>query len=198
MPEAFWEKVPVPEGRFLTGANLISLGRIPLSAGAAYFVLLGSRPPAGVFILLAAASDWLDGRVARSTGTVSDWGRILDPLADKISFGLLALALVHGGLLKLWILLAIAARDLVIGLGGLLVAGRAKPPSALMPGKVSTCAAAAFLARQALFPEAQLIPDILPGADILGVIALASLLYSFVRYLAAFPGLMEGGGRRCA
>lgn len=177
---------------------MISLFRIPLSAGAAYFVLLGSRLPAGIFILLAAASDWLDGRLARSTGTVSDWGRILDPLADKVSFGLFALALVHGGLLRLWILLAMASRDLIIGLGGLLVAGRAKPPSAMMPGKVSTVATAVFLTRQALFPEAQAIPDILPGADILGIAALASLLYSFVWYLAAFPGLMGERGRRCA
>jgi len=188
----------VSEGRFVTWANLISLLRIPLTVAAAFFVARGLRLHAGVFVVLAAASDWLDGYLARSTGTVSGWGKILDPLADKVSFGLFALALVLCGLLRPWILLAMVARDLIIGLGGLLVAVRGEPPSAGMPGKVSTGATALFLARQALFPEAQVIPGILPGADLLGVIALASLLYSFGWYLAAFRRLIEGGGRRCA
>jgi dsRNA-specific ribonuclease len=45
-------------------------------------------------ILLAVATDYFDGKVARWTGTVSEWGKVLDPLADKLAAAVVVLALV--------------------------------------------------------------------------------------------------------
>lgn len=186
------------EGRFLTRANFLSIARIPLGGAASLFLVARMPLPAGVFVFLAIATDWLDGLVARRTKTVSDWGRILDPLADKIAFALFAWALVHVGALELWILVVLISRDLLIGTGGLFLARRVKPPSARLSGKISTVLMALFLTRQAFLPGAALPPELLPGADLLGMAAMAAVLLSLVDYLTAFPGLVRTESRRCA
>lgn len=186
------------EGRFFTAANVISLVRIPFGAAASYFILRGMPLLSGLFVFTAIASDWLDGCVARRTGTVSDWGRLLDPLADKIAFALFAWALVHTGALRLWVLMVLLSRDVLIGVGGLFLAGRMKPPSARPLGKLSTVLMALFLTRQAFFPGAVLGPTVLPGADLLGAAAMLLVIASFIDYLAAFPRLCRTESRRCA
>lgn len=186
------------EGRFFTAANLISLARIPLGAAASYFIVRNIHLAAGIFVFTAIATDWLDGFVARRTGTVSDWGRILDPLADKAAFALFAWALVHTGALRLWVLVVLLSRDVLIGVGGLFLAGRLKPPSARPLGKLSTVLMALFLTRQAFFPAAAVGPDVLPGADLLGAAAMLMVIVSFIDYLAAFPKLCRTESLRCA
>lgn len=186
------------EGRFFTAANAISLARIPLGAAASFFIVRQMPFAAGILLFAAIASDWLDGLVARRTGTVSDWGRILDPLADKVAFALFAWALVHTGALRLWVLLVLLSRDVLIGVGGLFLAKRLKPPSARPLGKLSTVLMALFLTRQALFPGAALGPELLPGTDLLGVAAMAMVVTSFIDYLAAFSGLYRTESSRCA
>lgn len=188
----------VAEGRFLTAANMISLARIPLGAAASYCIVRGMPSLSGVFVFAAILSDWLDGFLARRTGTTSDWGRVLDPLADKTAFALFSWALVHAGALRLWVLLVLLSRDILIGLGGLFIAGRMRPPSARPLGKLSTLLMALFLARQALLPGAVIGPEILPGADLLGTAAMLLVITSFFDYLAAFPGLCRTESRRCA
>jgi CDP-diacylglycerol--glycerol-3-phosphate 3-phosphatidyltransferase len=185
----------MPDPGFFGAANCLSLARIPLSLLASYFLIRGMFPLTGVFALAAVATDWLDGLVARRTGTESDWGRILDPLADKVSYSLFALAMVYAGVLRLWILLVLVSRDALIGAGGLLLAKRFSPPGARVSGKVSTILVAAFLLRQALLPGASLA-DILPGADILGVCAMAAVLLSLLDYILVFARRMttEGAG----
>ncbi|MCY3828022.1 MAG: CDP-diacylglycerol--glycerol-3-phosphate 3-phosphatidyltransferase [Rhodospirillaceae bacterium] len=86
--------MPVSRSTLLQAPNLLTLGRV---AVVPFFVAAFWLPePAlhwaafGLFAL-AGATDWLDGWLARRTGQVSDFGRFLDPVADKI---LVAAALV--------------------------------------------------------------------------------------------------------
>ncbi len=174
-------------GRFLAAANMISISRIPLAAGAAICIQSGQRVPIAVFMIAAAATDWLDGFVARKTGTVSDWGKILDPAADKIAFIVAALALVKAGLLEAWVLWMLLARDGLIAAGGLLMSARLKPPSSNIWGKAATTALALFMIRQALFPDLSWPRSgILPGADILGTAAAVLIAVSFLTYIVVF------------
>ncbi len=86
--------MPVSRSTLLLAPNLLTLGRVALVP---FFVAAFWLPePAGTWaafalFALAGATDWLDGRLARRRGTVSDFGRFLDPVADKI---LVAAALV--------------------------------------------------------------------------------------------------------
>ncbi|MFZ5518143.1 MAG: CDP-diacylglycerol--glycerol-3-phosphate 3-phosphatidyltransferase [Candidatus Zhuqueibacterota bacterium] len=66
-----------------------------------------------VFII-ASLTDWYDGYYARKFGTVSKWGKFLDPLADKILVSAALFAFYSLGYIKLWVVIIIVARDFLI------------------------------------------------------------------------------------
>ncbi len=114
---------------FLTLPNTLSLLRLFLVVPL-IFVMVSSLPNArlwaGFIILLGVATDYFDGVLARKLNCESEWGRILDPLADKVGLGGLAVLLVALGEMPLWFLLAIIVRDLLILAGGLFIKARFK------------------------------------------------------------------------
>lgn len=69
--------------------------------------------------LISCATDFLDGYLARRFDEVSDLGKIIDPIADKIMVGAGALSLVANGKIPLWFLAIIIGRDILILLGGI-------------------------------------------------------------------------------
>lgn len=119
---------------FWTPSNVLSLSR-PLLAIVFAVVMLSGRPDArawGAFILfLTGLTDRYDGILARKFNQETEWGRILDPLADKIAAGIGAIVLVILGDLPLWFLLLLVVRDLLILSGGLVLKARkgVVPPS---------------------------------------------------------------------
>ena len=68
-----------------------------------------------VFII-AAITDWYDGWLARKFNYITEWGKFMDPLADKILTSTAFMAFVIVGILPLWMVLLIIIRDLVITL----------------------------------------------------------------------------------
>jgi len=69
-----------------------------------------------VVFLIAALTDWYDGWLARKYNYISELGKFLDPLADKILTSTAFFAFVYIGLLNLWMVLIIVVRDLVVTL----------------------------------------------------------------------------------
>jgi len=102
------------ESRILTIPNVLSFARL---ASVPVFValIISGREEAGVIIFtVGAASDFFDGFIARRFGQVSELGRLLDPLADRVLIVALCIALVARDVLPLWLTLAIIARDLIL------------------------------------------------------------------------------------
>lgn len=98
----------------LTIPNVISFARL---AAVPVFVWLFTTGREGAAVILfgaAAWTDFLDGYVARRTGAVSELGRLLDPLADRIFIIAIAIALVARGTLAWWLAAAVIARDLIV------------------------------------------------------------------------------------
>lgn len=120
--------------RFLTISNLLSLFRALLAIPFAV-VMLSDMPDAtswGIGLLaVAALTDKLDGVLARRLKEETEWGKVLDPLADKIGMGAVAIVLVVVGMLPLWFLVAVLARDVLILAGGIALKSRrgVVPPS---------------------------------------------------------------------
>src|ERR687884_1341571 len=80
--------------------------------------LLGETPngdalAAGVFAL-AALTDGLDGYIARSRGSVTTFGKLMDPLADKLLIVAALVSLVSLGRLAAWVAMVIIARELAV------------------------------------------------------------------------------------
>jgi cardiolipin synthase len=167
-------------GPFLTLPNVLSISRVPLSLLASILLLRDLAVPAAIAALLAVLTDWLDGAVARARGMESEWGRLLDPLADKAGFAFFGAGLAITHRLPPWLLLLVVARDLLIVAGGfILLRKRTAPPRSNLGGKISTCVLAAYMIRQTLDP----VPGFFAGLDWLGVAALASILAGLAGYV---------------
>jgi len=71
---------------------------------------------AAVLFVAAIVTDWYDGMIARRTGTVTEFGKLADPIADKALTGmaLIGLSLIH--LLPWWVTVVILARELAVTL----------------------------------------------------------------------------------
>jgi len=166
----------------LTPPNLLSLLRIPLSLAASAFLVSGDTVPMIVFASAAILTDWLDGLVARKTDSVSRWGMILDPAADKIGFAAFGTALAISGRIPVWFILLVVFRDVLIAAGGLALArgGAGAPPSNAW-GKASTVILSAYMVRQAVHPASSTLAL---GLDTLGLAALAGLAASTASYAA--------------
>lgn len=102
-------------------ANLITLARILLvfPFAAMFFIDAAWAPVAALVIfVIAAASDFLDGWVARARGEVSALGAALDPVADKLLVAAALLLLVKNGVIReagVVAALAILLREMFVG-----------------------------------------------------------------------------------
>src|SRR3546814_14892166 len=63
---------------------------------------------------VAEVSDALDGILARRSGTVSDFGKVIDPMADSLYRALVFLAFLAVGWMSVWLVAIIFARDIVV------------------------------------------------------------------------------------
>ncbi|HEX9298684.1 MAG TPA: CDP-alcohol phosphatidyltransferase family protein [Actinomycetota bacterium] len=101
--------------RVLTVPNGISAARIALIPVFVWLVLDHDTTTAGVVLFaIVVATDWVDGMIARRTGQVSDVGKILDPVADRLAIAAGLIALVIRGIFPLWAAAAILVRDLAV------------------------------------------------------------------------------------
>ncbi len=101
--------------------NLISVSRFLFALPAIYLILFHSSPRndliAAALVGASLLTDVLDGFVARTFNMISDLGKMLDPVTDKVIVFLIAVALAFGDrapLLPVWLLGLIIIRDLVI------------------------------------------------------------------------------------
>ena len=94
---------------------------------------------AGIFILLAA-TDGLDGYLARSRGEVTNFGKFIDPLADKILVAAALLALIELGVLPSWVALVILTREFIVSGIRMVAASQGVVIAASWYGKAKTVA----------------------------------------------------------
>ena len=131
-----------------TVSNALSALRVVLAVPTLYYIWLGPEHRWYVFWIVIAMvlSDILDGVLARARNEVTEWGKIIDPIADKLAIDSIAALLVYAKGLPLWVAAAVIGRDVLIVIGGVLLASRIKVvPSSNFWGKATTCVMAALL-----------------------------------------------------
>lgn len=92
---------------------------------------------AAVFIVFSL-TDTMDGQIARRQGSVSDLGKFLDPLADKLFVLSVLIVLVQEGLVAAWVVVVIFSRELLITLLRTAAAGQGRILAAAPLGKTKT------------------------------------------------------------
>ncbi|MHB8760876.1 MAG: CDP-alcohol phosphatidyltransferase family protein [Coriobacteriia bacterium] len=106
-------------------ANLITIVRLVLVP--IFFVVLmdadGERSRLAAFVIyaIAGSTDWIDGQLARRTHTVTQFGKIVDPLVDRLllASGVLGLYLI--GELPLWVPIVLVVRDMYLLYGAFVL-----------------------------------------------------------------------------
>lgn len=175
-------------GQFWTFANLLSIARLILVIPITYLILTdGSVVWLFGLLFIALVTDWFDGRVARWSRTVSEWGKVLDPLADKAAAAAIVMALVVRGVLPLWFLVVIVARDSAIVLGGVVLARRTgQVVMSVWMGKVAVTALSITVLAGLLRADA-------PVLDFCVWVTTGLLIYSFFLYMVRWIRLMRAG-----
>ena len=177
-----------PLGQFWTVANMLSLFRVVLAIPITYLILIdGSVGWILGLILLAGLTDWFDGHLARWSHTVSNWGKVLDPLSDKAMALMVSGALVIRGDLPIWFVGIIMVRDVLIVLGSVLLTRRiGQVQMSIWWGKVAVTALAVTVLAALLKAD----PPIFRFCIWL---TLALMLYSFMLYLHRYRKLWRTG-----
>jgi CDP-diacylglycerol--glycerol-3-phosphate 3-phosphatidyltransferase len=123
-------------------ANRITLSRLALTV--VFVVALNSswqyaRTAALVIFLIAGLTDFIDGEIARRYGIITNFGKLMDPLVDKIMIAAAFISLVPLKAVPAWAATAVVARDfLVTGLRLMATArGRILPAESLGKQKTS-------------------------------------------------------------
>lgn len=138
---------------------------------------------AALIFIIASTTDWVDGYYARKYGLVTNLGKFLDPLADKLLVSAALIALVQLGLAPAWIVIVIISREFAVTGLRLVLAGEGEVVAANMLGKIKTwtqiVAIAALLLHNIPFSLLSI-----PFADISLWIALVFTIWSGWDYFA--------------
>jgi CDP-diacylglycerol--glycerol-3-phosphate 3-phosphatidyltransferase len=135
--------------------NALTLARLVLIPVFVVLVLTsdgGHSWPAAIVFAVAAVTDQVDGWLARRWRVESSFGKVADPLADRLMIDAAVILLWHAGRLP-WIALVIPARDIALVAGYKLVVDRGYDFSVNVAGKAATWLLYASLAFVMVTPE---------------------------------------------
>lgn len=94
--------------------NKLTMGRVCAIPVFIVVYLLGFHVAATILFIAAAATDTLDGHIARSQGLVTNFGKLMDPLADKLLTMAAFLVLVGAGQVASWMVIIILGREFAV------------------------------------------------------------------------------------
>jgi phosphatidylglycerophosphate synthase len=177
-------------GKVFTISNLISFSRILLVVPVLYRHYTNELNFDGFIIGLIAygvVSDYLDGFVARKTNTISEVGKMIDPVSDKIAAGLLFIYTAIIGWIPLWFLWLFIIRDLLILLGSSFIKVRyGKVAMSTLSGKISVNVISIYWISVFFFRDALVAHSVLLWASV-GIMS-----FSFIMYLLRYRNIMKG------
>lgn len=129
----------------------------------------------GVFIL-ASLTDYVDGQIARKCNQVSDFGKFLDPLADKLLTIAAMTMFCEWGMMPAWALIVVLTREFAVTGLRLVAVGKGKVIAAGWSGKVKTASTMIGLCFMMAFPSVQLI------SLLVNAVILVTTVYSGIEY----------------
>ncbi len=100
-------------------SNIFSLLRIVLIAPVVILLVNEQTITALIIGAIAGFTDFLDGYFARKLNQVTELGKILDPIADKLFLGAIALTIMLQEIIPFWFFAALVLRDALILIGGI-------------------------------------------------------------------------------
>ena len=122
----------------MTTASKITLIRVVLIPVYMVLMLLGYTIPALIVFIVASLTDFVDGQIARRCNQVSDFGKFLDPLADKLLVIAAMVIFVQWGRMPSWALMVVLTREFAVTGLRLISVGNGRVIAAGWSGKIKT------------------------------------------------------------
>lgn len=123
--------------------NKISIARICLIP-VFLIVVMAQKIPyndlwAAIIFAIASLTDGIDGHIARKYNLITDFGKFLDPLADKLLVSTALICFVQLGRMPAWMAIVIIAREFIVTGLRSVAASKGVILAAIMTGKIKTC-----------------------------------------------------------
>ncbi len=167
----------------MTTASKITLVRVALIPFYMLLLLLHistgtewMRWAALAFFIVASVSDFLDGYIARHYNQVSDFGKFLDPLADKLLVTAALLIFIEWGRMPAWAVMIVIAREFAISGLRMVAANNGTVIAAAWSGKIKTSCTMVGLIAMMVFTASHTLDLIVM------IVIVVTTLYSGVEY----------------
>jgi len=136
-----------------------------------------------ILFALASITDFFDGQIARKRNLVTNFGKIMDPLADKILVYSALCLFLEGGYIKSWMLIVILAREFIIAGMRTVAASEGRVLAAGMSGKIKTVmqmVGVIIMMIGLAFPD---IENILVIGSLIFLLSIVATVYSGLEYV---------------
>lgn len=184
------DKKVLVTGRVFTISNFISFSRVIIAFPIIYSHYANNlmyNTEVIILILYGIISDYLDGLVARKTNTISEVGKIIDPISDKLCAGALFIYTVYLGWVPMWFLVFFIVRDALIIVGSSYIKIKyGKVAMSTMSGKISINVIAAYWMMVFFFRESTGIHELLLWMSV------TIMVISFLDYFNRYRKIMRG------
>lgn len=182
------KKKMLVSNKYVTLANFFSVSRVLVSPFIIWeHMINGASVVFTVLVVYAIISDYLDGWAARFNNEITEFGKIADPIADKLLAGILFVYAAWLGLIPMWFLWAFLIRDLLILAGSIYIGKtRGKVAMSVMSGKIFVNFLAVYWLLVMFFPlQLGLI-------TVVFISTMTLLLTSFIEYFVRFVRIVKG------
>ena len=159
--------------------TLVRVAFIPLFM--AFMYVSGGEPGLWMWLslavfILASLTDYVDGQIARKRNQVSDFGKFLDPLADKLLTIAAMVMFCEWGMFPAWALMLVLAREFAVTGLRLIAVGKGRVIAAGWSGKVKTASTMIGLCVWMGFPDVAWIALVVTGMIVV------TTVYSGIEY----------------
>lgn len=184
MNQSFWRE-------YFSIPNLMGYFRIALVV--VYMMLFydsldgGEYWPVICVIVLSGITDFFDGKIARRFNMVTEWGKMLDPIADKITIGAIILSLTFKYKIVIAMVVLYVIKEGFMGIAGLYSIKKGhKIEGAMWYGKVCTFGTYVILIALLLLPN---MPDM--AVNILVIVNMAIMVFTFANYILYYGKIFK-------
>lgn len=166
----------------MTLASKITLIRVAfIPAYMALMYLSGGEPGHWMWLALAvfviaSLTDYVDGQIARRCNQVSDFGKFLDPLADKLLTIAAMTIFCQWGMMPAWALMIVLTREFAVTGLRLIAVGKGKVIAAGWSGKVKTASTMIGLCVLMAFPTVNWL------TTVVNIVIIVTTVYSGIEY----------------
>ncbi|MDY3026608.1 MAG: CDP-diacylglycerol--glycerol-3-phosphate 3-phosphatidyltransferase [Candidatus Faecivicinus sp.] len=163
--------------------SMLRICMIPVFVILALMSAPAAQYAAVAVFILASITDALDGHIARKNGLVTNFGKFIDPIADKLLVMSAMIVLVERGRMPGWVCIVMLAREFAISGFRLVAAGTGKVIAAGILGKIKTVTQMIAVIALLLTAIDGAFAPLAPFADVAMYISAAMTVWSGVDYI---------------